>query len=345
MVDEIIGLWLRCFRFMGRKITAVKQSEFGPPEKVLKLVELELADLKPDEVLVTMKAAPINPADLNIIEGRYGLLPQLPFIPGNEGVGIISRVGGKVTHLAVGQKVIAPFRTGFWCEAYVCDAVEVIPLPESLTTKQAAMLTINPPTAWLMLNEFVRLSRGDWLIQNAANSGVGRFVIQFAQQLGLQTVNIVRRKELVHELKVLGGDVVATDKPRFSKDVKGLTNNAPIKLGLNAVGDRSALEIATSLTTGGTLITYGAMARVPFQINNALLIFGDLRVRGFWRTNWFANASREKVCRLFEYLVGVILSNNLEVPVEEFYSLADIQKAIRHAQQDRRTGKILLTLA
>ena len=165
---------------------------------------------------------------------------------------------------------------GNWSEAYVADANSLIPLPDDMPLEQAAMLSVNPPTAWRMLETFVDLHPGDWVIQNAANSGVGRAVIQIARLRGLKTVNIVRRKDLISELEAEGADVVITDEIPLSKQIRDLIGNGTAPLGLNAVGGESAREIAKSLSDHGTLVTYGAMGLQPLQMSNSLLIFKDL---------------------------------------------------------------------
>ena len=303
-----------------------------------------MAEMGSREVLVEMKYAPINPADINIIEGKYASLPELPFIPGNEGVGTVSQIGSDVDTIRPGQNVICPFHTGFWCEAYIANQDTLIPLPCGLAAEQGSMLAVNPPTAWLLLNEFVALNPGDWIIQNAANSAVGRLIIQIADIHGIHTINVVRRKELVPELKALGGTIVITDEEQFSKDIRDLTDGALVKLGLNATGGTCALEIAKSLASGSPLVTYGAMSRSPLQISNALLIFRDIRFRGFWRTKWFNDNSRRKIRELFTQLIKLSLHNGLTVPIEHCYALTEVHAAVRHAQRSKRSGKILLRI-
>ena len=329
---------------MKKKVMVVCHHKYGIPEEVVCFEEWELPELKSNQVLVEMKTAPINPADINVLEGKYAILPPLPAVLGIEGVGVIAQTGNTVFNLEVGQYVIAPTRMGAWCEAYIADASELIPLPSDIPLEQAAMLSINPPTAWRMLEDFVPLKPGDWLLQNAANSAVGRFVIQIAHHRGLRTINIVRRVELIPELQAEGADIVVTDDLPLSKQIRDLTGGASAQHGLNAVGGDSAHEIAKSLGNHGTLVTYGAMGRQPLQIANGLLIFKDLRFRGFWISAWYKRADAKAVQEMFAQLIPLMTAGKLKCPIEKTYPLTDAKSALSHASQSHRKGKILFVM-
>ena len=142
-----------------------------------------------------------------------------------------------------------------------------------------------------MVHDYVDLQKGDWLIQNAANSAAGRDVIHIAHELGYKTVNVVRRAELVDELRAEGGDVVLVDGDNLRSEVKSVTGGASIRLGLNSVGGDSALRLANCLAPGGTLVSFGAMSLQPLKIPTGLFIFKDLRFRGIWINKWYDNAT------------------------------------------------------
>ena len=208
---------------MKKTATVICHHEYGIPEEVAQVEAWELPAIAADQVLVEMKASPINPADINRFEGTYPIRSPLPAVAGNEGVGIIVETGSAVSNLRVGQPVISLDRVGHWCDAYAADPQNLISLPGDTPLEQAAMLSVNPPTAWRMLKAFVDLKPGDWVIQNAANSGVGRAVIQIARLRGIKTVNVVRRKELIPELEAEGADIVVTDEIPLSKQIRDLT--------------------------------------------------------------------------------------------------------------------------
>jgi trans-2-enoyl-CoA reductase len=296
-----------------------------------------------DEVVVQMRAAPINPADINAIEGKYPGRREVPAVPGFEGSGIVTEAGAGVNHLATGTLVILPHNIGTWREAVAAKADELVAVPSEIDPIQAAMLKINPMTAWRLLHDYVELKPGDWLIQNAANSAVGRAVIQIARELSYKTVNVVRREDLIEELRAEGGDVVLLDDEHVRDAVREATGKADIRLGLNSVGGDSALRIANCLSFGGTLVSFGAMSLQPLKIPTGLLIFKDLRLRGIWINKWYDNATHEERMKTFQPLFEMAKRGRLHSKVEKAYSLGQLHQAVAHAAQSKRSGKIVFT--
>jgi trans-2-enoyl-CoA reductase len=288
-----------------------------------------------------MRAAPINPADLNQIEGKYPVRAELPATPGFEGAGIVAEVDRSVTNVAVGALVILPHNTGTWRDAVAVKADELVVVPPEIQPVHAAMLKINPMTAWRLLRDYVDLARGDWLIQNAANSAAGRAVIQIARELGYKTVNVVRRSELIGELRAEGGDVVLVDSENLRHEVEDAIGGPPIRLGLNAVGGESALRLANCLAPGSTLVTYGAMSLRPLKIPNGLLIFKDLRFRGIWINKWYDNATPAQRMEAFRHLFEMAKRGLLQTKVEKAYPLSEAKTAVAHAARGQRSGKII----
>jgi hypothetical protein len=189
---------------------AVWISKFGSPLEVAELRSPSLPVPLEGQALVEMEYSPVNPADLNVLEGRYGQLPVLPCVPGHEGVGRVVALSEGAAPRAVGQwlgrRVLLPSGFGAWQSFGVARVADLVAVPEAVPAQQAAMLRINPATAFCMLQNFATLRPGDWLVQNAANSGVGRSVIQIARAKGLRTVNVVRRPGLEADLRAVGAD-------------------------------------------------------------------------------------------------------------------------------------------
>ncbi len=276
------------------------------------------------------------------MEGKYATLPELPGVPGVEGVGVVEELGAGAGELVVGDRVLLPHGLGTWREAVLVPVEALHVVPPDVPTEQAAMLKINPATALRMLEDFVRLEPGDWVVQNAANSGVGHAVIQLARHKGLRTLNFVRRPELVDALRKAGADAVLLDEGDPGEQIHGILGKDTIRLGLNAVGGESALRVARSVAEGGTIVTYGAMARQPLKIPNGMLIFDDLTWRGFWVSRWYRDGStKEERSAMFAGLFALAASGVLHTPVERIYPLDEAAAALTHAAQSRRGGKIL----
>ena len=316
---------------------------FGKPADVLSLEERPRPRPDKGEILLEMLAAPVNPADLNVIEGKYGELPALPAIIGNEGVGRLIELGVGTNGFSEGD-LILPMRRGTWTQFMLADAATAVRLPPKMNAFQAAMLTINPVSAWGMLTSFVRLQKGDWVVQNAANSAVGRCVIQIARSRGWKTLNVVRRSDVIEDLKALGADEVVLEGGDLGAISADLCGAHRPRLGLNAVGGASALNLANALSDFGVLVTYGAMARQPLKIPNGLLIFRNLEFRGFWASRWLRSLSPARVTKMWDGLASLSMRGKLRVPIHRVFPLPDLLSAVQEAASEKRNGKVLLDL-
>jgi mitochondrial enoyl-[acyl-carrier protein] reductase / trans-2-enoyl-CoA reductase len=327
---------------MNKTINAAVYEKHGNPPDVLHTETRPWPTPAANEAVVKLCAAPINPADLNQIEGKYPVRSELPATPGFEGAGVVFGLGADVKGLASGALVILPHNVGTWRDAIAVNADELVAVPDGIEPVQAAMLKINPLTAWRLLHDYVDLHQGDWLIQNAANSAAGRDVIQIARELGYKTVNVVRRAELIDELRAESGDVVLVDGDNLRQEVKEATGSAPIRLGLNSVGGDSALRLANCLAPGGTLVSFGAMSLQPLKIPTGLFIFKDLRFRGIWINKWYDNATPSERIETFQPLFDMARRGLLKTKVAKAYPLGEVKAAVTHAAQDKRSGKIIL---
>src|ERR1700741_4380241 len=262
---------------------AVQLTAYGNPVEGLKLVDIPVPEAPgPNQVLIGVEFCPIDPSDLLLAMGIYALHPALPTVVGNEGVGRVLNVGPGVRNVKVGDRVLAPLSSFTWRERMVITADGLFALPPDADPRQLAMLAINPPTAALLLSEYVNLKPGDWVVQNAANSGVGRWVIAFAKRRGLKTVNIVRRQELVGELEAIGGDVVVVSSPDISERIKAAVGQAELRLALDGVSGPATGVLAATLSPRGTLVSFAAMGETPMSIIPLDVIFKPLTMRGFW---------------------------------------------------------------
>ncbi|KJA15563.1 hypothetical protein HYPSUDRAFT_148958 [Hypholoma sublateritium FD-334 SS-4] len=340
----------------ARSGRAVVYAVNGDPATVLRVRSVPALPPPPAGTLnLQVLLAPINPADLNVVEGVYPSKPRaddavhLPthsvsdpldtgtvWVGGNEGVARVSAVGPGVSGLGVGDWVILTRpQAGTWAAERAVAAADVARVPdaEALTEAQAATLTVNPPTAYNMLSEFIDLAPGDWVVQNGANSAVGQAVIQIAKARGLNTLNLVRHRPEIDELKqrlhALGATQVLTYDELADKSVrdkiKAWTGSKAIRLGLNCVGGKDTALMARLLGADAHLVSYGAMAKQPLSLPTSLFIFKNLKSHGFWQTRWYSMKSAEERAQLMQTLVNLIKENKLDTPAHEVLTISAAQ--------------------
>lgn len=321
---------------------AIYESRGDQPHHRIRCVERDTPVPGAGEVLLELIAAPINPSDVLTITGQYGLLPPLPAIGGNEGIGRVAALGEGVTDLAVGDRVLMPVGAGSWVSHVVASAAALMRMPAEGDAMQLAMLTVNPPTASLLLSEFVSLSAGDWVIQNAANSGVGEYIIQLAKARGLRTVNVVRRDDAAPALEAIGADVVLVDGPDLAARVAAATGGAKVRLALDAVGGSATDRLAQSVAVGGTVVNYGAMSGEACKVAPGSFVFRNVTLRGFWLAFWFRASTVEQQRALYGDLAQRIARGELSVRVHRTFPLAQVAQAVEVAASGGRDGKVLL---
>ncbi|KAJ1354739.1 hypothetical protein KIN20_011749 [Parelaphostrongylus tenuis] len=224
-----------------------------------------------------------------MIQGVYPIKPPLPAVGGSEGYGRVEKVGNGVTSLRVGDHVIpAKSGHGMWRSDGHHKEQDLFQLDNTLSPEQSCSIQVNPPTAYRMLKDFVDLKPGDTVIQNGANSAVGRAAIQICRLRGYRSINVVRQRDnmaaLVDELKALGADEVITED-QLVREYRGKIKD--VKLALNCVGGKSTLLLASTLGFQGCMVTYGGMSKMPLQVPTGPLIFNDIRLKGFWMSRWY----------------------------------------------------------
>jgi NADPH:quinone reductase-like Zn-dependent oxidoreductase len=316
---------------------AIHLTAYGNPAQNLNMVEV----LEPNmpaagEALVRMEYAPVDYSDLLLANGVYFLNPQLPSVIGGEGSGIVEAIGPGVTSVTVGDRVTIPFRTFTWAEKVIAPADGLFVVPVSVDAKTASMLNINPTTAVLLLNEFVKLKPKDWIVLNAANSQVARCLIAVAKSRDLNVIGIVRRSELIPELEKLGVDFVGVESPELSEQIQSATGGMPISLGLDAVGGPSAATIAGALSPGAHFVSYAWLSGLPIHLPQGDLIGKRLNIQGFWM---YYEEFLPRMRAALTEATQVVASGKLSLPITATYKPSQIKEAIQHYQ---RGGKVLL---
>jgi len=319
---------------------ALQYNAHGQPLEVLQAVTTPVPEPQKGEVLIRLLAAAVNPSDIGQLLGKYGKQPPLPAVAGREGVAEIVKIGPGVEGFTVGQRTRFPEIAGTWQSHAVVPAHELWPVPDQVPVEFAAMAWVNPPTAWRILRD-AHLDAEDWIAQNAANSSVGLYVIQMAKHLGLKTFNVVRRPELVAPLKAMGADVVVVEDSGYERQVKELTDKGRVPLALNSIGGDSASRLIRTLSPGGELVTFGAMAFEKIRFPTRQLIFDDLRLTGFWMDRWYREQSKSRVQVMFDNLFELVKQGVVTPQVAAKYPLSQFKEAIEASQQPR-LGKVLL---
>lgn len=317
---------------------------YGHPADVVQIVDVDEPG-RPGrtQVLVETLAAPINPAELLLIQGRYATRPALPVGLGIEAAARVIEAGSAADGLAPGDLVMCMSRQN-WVERQLLEAREVVRLPPGTDPLQASMLKVNPATALMMLRDIVPLRAGDWVVQNAANSGVGRCLIRLASTMPVRTVNIVRRDSLVDALEQEGADVVLVDGPDLAARVRAAVDG-PVRLAIDAIGGEATRLLADCLADEGVVVNYGLLSGRPCELAAEQAIFRSIVLRGFWLAKALSGADRAGIEALYGDLAAQVASGALMVPVEATYGLDRIGDALDHALREARDGKILLTPA
>ncbi|KAL0129716.1 hypothetical protein PUN28_001761 [Cardiocondyla obscurior] len=333
-------------------VKSLLYKEYGDPVEVLQITTQAIEQPADDQVSVKWLLSPVNPSDINTIQGKYPSRPSLPAVPGNEGVGEIVAVGSNVQNLHVGDKVVPNGPNfGIWRTQANYNFKDVMKLPNDVDLVVASMINVNPCSAYRMLKDFISLKSGDTVIQNGGNSAVGQQVIQLCKIWNYKSINIVRDrpniKELKNQLTTLGATEVLTEEEvRNTQLFKSKKLPAP-KLALNCIGGQSAHEVMRHLDHSGTMVTYGGMSREPLTVPIAALIFKNISVKGFWMTAWTkANMESQERMDMFQNLAGFFRDKKLQPPPYKLVPFSEYQEAITKALSfDGRTGiKYILDL-
>ena len=316
---------------------AIHLTAYGNPAQNLKMVEVSEPNApSAGEAVVRVEYSPIAYSDLLLANGVYFLNPKLPAVIGGEGEGVVEAIAPGVTSVKVGDRVTIPFGTFTWSEKVLAPVQGLFVVPPPIDAKTASMLNINPTTAVLLLDEFVKLKPKDWIVLNAANSQVARCLIAIAKSRDLNIVGIVRRSDLIPEVKELGVDFACVESPELPKQIQSATGGMPIFLGLDAVGGPATATIARVLSAAAHLVVYAGLSGLPIRVPQGDLISKRLKIHGFWM---YYEEYLPKIRAALTEATEVVASGKLTLPITTIYKPSQIKEAVEHAQ---RGGKILL---
>jgi len=323
---------------------AAVHEAYGAPREVLRVVEQDPGDPAEGEVVVRMEAAAMHIADLRTIEGAATFRRPLPRTPGFEGIGRVERAG-RDAGFAPGDRVFPPLGSGTFRERLRCRGADCLPAPEG-DAAQLALLTVNGPTAAVLLEDFAALQPGDWLVQNAANASCGRYLIRLARLAGVRTVNIVRRPQMVDELLALGGDAVLVDGPDLAARVRAATGGVAPRLGVDAVAGAATQRIAECLAPQSPLVCYGAMGGAPCEIDFYLMFREGIVLHGLSFVRQLQRRRPDELRALYARLAGLMADGTLAARIAAVYPLDRIVEACEHAARSgaERDGKVIISL-
>jgi NADPH:quinone reductase-like Zn-dependent oxidoreductase len=315
----------------------------GEPSDVIELNTVSEPTLGPDEVLISMEAAPLNPSDFLFVSGMYGVRPAFPSPVGAEGVGRVAKIGSKANVALRGKRVLIlpTYEQGTWADEVVVQVRNIVPVSDEADPLQLSMIGINPATAYLLLNRYVSLMPGDWIGQTAANAAMGQYVIALAKLAGVKTLNVVRREEAAKQVRQWGGDRVVLQGDNLHQDIEDALGGKKLSLVLDMVGGTPVGELAKSLKPGGAVVVYALQGGQFPAIPPGDLIYRGLSLHGFWLINWIRNAPRTEIEDIYEKLGDLVADGSLSAGVERVYPLDQFKEAFRQSLKPNRSGKIL----
>lgn len=324
---------------------ALRFEAFGDARQALRLAEVPDPEPGPGEVRLAMLLRPINPSDLLQVKGVYGRRPVLPATAGLEGLGVVDALGPGVEGLLLGQRVVPLGAQGTWADLLVTPAENLVAVPDGLADAMACQVIVNPLTAWLMAVEELHLGPGDWLVQTASGSAVGRCLLQIAKLRGFKVLSLVRRRtDLALAMEAEGaGPVLSTEEPDWGDRALDLLPAGGATAAVDAVGGVVGGRVAMLLRRGGTLLVYGALSMEPLQVPGGQMIFRTLTLRGFWLTDWKLRTPKADRDRIMAPLLAEMAAGRIGPPVEAVFPLDRYPEAIALAESAGRTGKVLLS--
>src|SRR5712671_756127 len=318
----------------------------GEPSDVIELNTISEPALGPEDVLISMEAAPLNPSDFLFVRGYYGVRPAFPSSVGAEGVGRVAKIGSKVDAALRGKRVLIlpTYEQGTWGDEVVVPVRNLAPMSEEADPLQLSMIGINPATAYLLMNRYVSLMPGDWIGQTAANAAMGQYIIALAKLAGVKTLNVVRRAEAAEQVRQWGGDRVVLQSDNLHKDIEEALDGKKLSLVLDMVGGTSVGELAKSLKPGGSVVVYAMQSGQFPAMPPAELIYRGLSLHGFWLINWIRNAPRTEIEEIYQKLGELVADGSLSAAVERVYPLDQFKEAFKQSLKSNHSGKILFRL-
>ncbi len=328
---------------------AVVCSRHGNPVEVSHVEQQKIPTPKAGQVLVRMLAAPINPSDYLFIRGDYGIGPKLPGVPGFEGVGIVEKVGsGWLSRGLLGMRVaVLSEQGGTWANYCVTSAKTVIPLPKELTDDQAASFFINPATAYLLTRVILPVPLGNWIMQSAAASSLGRMVIRLGRHFNFRTINIVRKQSQVAELKQLGANAVIvaneqTTQEEFRNKIRQICLGTFPKFAIDPVGGHIGSLMLDALGQDGKMQVFASLSDRPICVHPRDIVVKNLKIEGFLLNRTMEQFSLRQKVKLVRTISRLHVQGIFGVEDFRRFPLSQLNSALAETESAPGGVKVIL---
>lgn len=315
-------------------------TELGDPE-LLNVSEVDIPNLGDDEVLVKVEAAGVNFPDALLVQGKYQIVIDPPFIPGNEICGVVESAGSNVS-IPTGTKVIGLPPIGGFAEYVSINKNLIIPVNSDFDVLSGASLPINYGTSYYALKRRAKAVSGETVLILGASGGIGTASIQLSKIMGLNTICAVGSEEKEAYVRNLGADeVIRYDKEDLKESAKSLTNGNGVDIVIDPVGGDATEQALRATAFNGRLLVIGfANGQIPKISLNLTLVKG-VSIVGVWWGRW-TNTSPKETAEDFEELVGFVNSNELEIEPKNIYTLEEASKALSNFLQRKNVGKTVI---
>ena len=310
----------------------------------MKTGERDIPALNAGQVLIKMAAAPCNPSDIAFIRGGYNITRHVPAVPGFEGAGVVVDTGGNAKNM-LGKRVSSFVQAevdGTWAEYFIADANDCIVLKDELDFDQGACLSINPFTAYGLI-ELAGKNNCKAIVQNAAGGQVAEFIRVLADIKGIAVINIVRKQEHIAMLKDKGADyVLDSTNDNFETDYTKLVDFLRPAMAFDAVGGEMTGFLMTSLPSCSRLILYGGLSGSRLDgLDPVDIIFKGKKLQGFNLNEWIAGKTREEFRAVAGDIQDLIINGKMKTEIQGCFKLDDVVTGIRSYIKSMSSGKIL----
>jgi NADPH:quinone reductase-like Zn-dependent oxidoreductase len=311
----------------------------------LKIEEIDIPDLRSDDVLIRLEAAPCNPSDIAFLRGGYNIVKPLPAVPGFEGTGEVVDAGANAKNL-LGKKVSCFSQEdadGTWAEYFRVKASDCIVLKEGMETDQAACLSINPLTAVGLFDKVAKAGNPAFIV-NAAGGQVPAFMRALAAEKRIEVINIVRKPEQVAQLTGEGQPwVLNSADENFIEQLKETCNILRPAFAFDAVAGDMASQMLNCMPGEATLVVYGGLSgQAVSGLDPMGLIFRHKKVMGFNLNDWIAGMDQDRFQKYTDFVQDQFIRGKFKTTIQGHYKLEEVVTGIRTYIKSMSSGKILL---